>query len=178
MITVIIGATVLIAGTVAAVNYNSLVKGRNKCEEAFSTIDVYLKKRFDLIPNLVSTVKGYASHEAKTLEKVVAARNLGITGQMENEKKISSALKSIFALSENYPNLKADTNFMELQKQLKSIEEDIAQARKYYNGCVREYNNRVTMFPSNIVAGIFRFKKMPMLQMENSEERKNVTVTF
>ena len=117
-----------------ASTYNGLIRKRNTCEEAFSTMDVYLKKRFDLIPNLVSTVKGYAKHESETLEKVIAARNSGATQtveeRMQDENQITGALRQIFALSENYPDLKANQNFLDLQGQLKSIEADIANVHK------------------------------------------------
>ncbi len=161
-------------------SYNGLVQLKNKCEEAFSTMDVYLKKRFDLIPNLVNTVKGYAKHEAETLEKVIAARNSGasIAQKIEDENQITGALRQIFALSENYPELKANENFINLQNQLQAIENDIANARKYYNGSVRELNNKVMMFPSNIVAGMFHFEKMPMFEVSNEAERENVKVEF
>ena len=150
--------------------------------EAFSTMDVYLKKRFDLIPNLVSTVKGYAKHEAETLEKVIAARNAGgrtsIDEQVEDEAQISGALRQIFALSESYPELKANTNFQELQGQLSKIEEDIANARKYYNAVVKNFNTKCETIPSNIIAAICHFKKMPMFTVDDATERKNVKVEF
>lgn len=162
--------------------YNSLVGKRNSCDEAFSTMDVYLKKRFDLIPNLVSTVKGYAKHESETLEKVIAARNSGINAsadeKIEQENQISGALRSIFALSENYPDLKANTNFVDLQKQLQKIEEDIANSRKYYNAVVKNYNTKCQMIPSNIIAAIGKFTTRKMFEVDSSEERKNVKVEF
>lgn len=142
---------------------NSFVKIKNQVEEAFSTMDVYLKKRYDLIPNLVETVKGYASHESETFQKVTAARtaamNAGsIDEKIANENALSGTLKSLFAVAEAYPQLQANTNFLDLQNQLKMIEDDIANARKYYNANVREMNTKVEMFPSNIVAGMFNFK--------------------
>ena len=162
--------------------YNKLIGKRNTCEEAFSTMDVYLKKRFDLIPNLVSTVKGYAKHESETLEKVIAARNSGATQtteqRMEEENQITGALRQIFALSENYPDLKANQNFLDLQGQLKSIEADIANARKYYNGAVKVFNNACEKIPSNIVAGICHFERKPMFEVKEEAERENVKVEF
>ncbi len=162
--------------------YNKLIGKRNTCEEAFSTMDVYLKKRFDLIPNLVSTVKGYAKHESETLEKVIAARNSGATQtteqRMEEENQITGALRQIFALSENYPDLKANQNFLDLQGQLKSIEADIANARKYYNGAVKDFNNSCEKVPSNIVAGMFHFERKPMFEVKEEAERENVKVEF
>ena len=162
--------------------YNGLIRKRNTCEEAFSTMDVYLKKRFDLIPNLVSTVKGYAKHESETLEKVIAARNSGATQtveeRMEDENQITGALRQIFALSENYPDLKANQNFLDLQGQLKSIEADIANARKYYNGAVKAFNNACEQVPSNIVANMFHFERKPMFEVKEEAERENVKVEF
>ena len=165
-----------------ASTYNGLIRKRNTCEEAFSTMDVYLKKRFDLIPNLVSTVKGYAKHESETLEKVIAARNSGATQTVEermaDENQITGALRQIFALSENYPDLKANQNFLDLQGQLKSIEADIANARKYYNGAVKEFNNACEQVPSNIVANMFHFERKPMFEVKEEAERENVKVEF
>lgn len=162
--------------------YNGLIRRRTQCEEAFSTMDVYLKKRFDLIPNLVLTVKGYAKHESETLEKVIEARNSGATQtvdeRMESENQITGALRQIFALSENYPDLKANQNFLDLQGQLKKLEEDIANARKYYNGSVKEYNNKCLTVPSNIIANMFKFERKPMYEVEEAAERQNVKVEF
>ncbi|MDI3535761.1 MAG: LemA protein [Eubacteriaceae bacterium] len=162
---------------------NSFVKIKNQVEEAFSTMDVYLKKRYDLIPNLVETVKGYASHESETFQKVTAARtaamNAGsIDEKIANENALSGTLKSLFAVAEAYPQLQANTNFLDLQNQLKMIEDDIANARKYYNANVREMNTKVEMFPSNIVAGMFNFKKQPFFEVGNEAERENVQVKF
>ena len=165
-----------------ASTYNGLIRKRNTCEEAFSTMDVYLKKRFYLIPNLVSTVKGYAKHESETLEKVIAARNSGATQtveeRMQDENQITGALRQIFALSENYPDLKANQNFLDLQGQLKSIEADIANARKYYNGAVKAFNNACEQVPSNIVANMFHFERKPMFEVKEEAERENVKVEF
>ena len=163
--------------------YNKLVKERNFVEEAFSTIDAYLKKRYDLIPNLVETVKGYKNYEGSTLEAVVAARNRYMTAttpdeKIENENMITGALGKLFALTENYPDLKANENFMKLQNELVNIEGDILQARKYYNGSVRVYNTMCETFPSVIVANNFGFKKYPFFKVENEEERQNVKVHF
>lgn len=162
--------------------YNGLVSKRNTCDEAFSTMDVYLKQRFDLVPNLVATVKGYAKHESETLEKVIAARNSGIGGSIEDkmaqENQISGALRSIFALSESYPDLKANTNFVELQGQLTKLEEDIANSRKYYNAVVKVYNTKCQMIPSNIIASLCKFTQKKMFELDSAEERKNVKVEF
>ncbi len=162
--------------------YNSLVKLRNNVEEGFSTMDVYMKKRYDLIPNLVETVKGYAKHEKQTLTEVISARNLAMTATDPNQKAkaegaLNECLKSLFALTENYPELKANANFLDLQNQLKSVEMDIANARKYYNAVVKEYNNKIQVFPSNIIAKHFNFTRRDMFEIDE-EERKNVKVEF
>ena len=163
-------------------SYNSLVSTRNKCDEAFSTMDVYLKKRFDLIPNLVATVKGYAAHEAQTLEKVIQARNenpkLSVDELSESENQITVAMRKLFALSESYPELKANENFKQLQSQLKSVEDDIMNARKYYNAVVKLYNDKCQMIPTNIVAAIFNFKTKTLFTVEDNAERQNVKVEF
>lgn len=163
--------------------YNSFIKLKNSCEEAFSTMDVYMKKRFDLIPNLVETVKGYASHEKETLEKVMAARNgvqsaATVEEKMAQENVLTGTLKSLFAVAEAYPDLKANTNFLDLQNQLKSVEEDIANSRKYYNAVVKQFNTKCEMFPSNIIASTFHFERKPMFEVDSAEERKNVEVKF
>ena len=163
--------------------YNSFIKLKNSCEEAFSTMDVYMKKRFDLIPNLVETVKGYAAHEKETLEKVMAARNgvqsaATVEEKMAQENVLTGTLKSLFAVAEAYPDLKANTNFLDLQNQLQSVEEDIANSRKYYNAVVKQFNTKCEMFPSNIIASIFHFERKPMFEVESAEERKNVEVKF
>ena len=163
--------------------YNGFVKIKNRVDEAFATIDVYLKKRYDLIPNLVETVKGYAAHESCTLEKVVQARNMAQSAKSDQEKieadnMLSGTLKSLFAVAEGYPDLKANTNFIDLQNQLKAVEEDIANARKYYNAVVREFNTKREVFPSNIIAGMFGFKARPLYEVETAEERQNVKVQF
>ncbi|MDD5603069.1 MAG: LemA family protein [Eubacteriales bacterium] len=166
----------------AIITYNTFVSLRNKTEEAFSTMDVYLKKRYDLVPNLVDTVKGYAAHEQETFQKVTDARvramsSENIADRQASETALSQTLRSLFALAENYPMLKADTAFVQLQQQLQGVEEDIAQARKYYNAVVKTMNTKVEMFPSNIAASIMGFKKYPFFMVEN-EERANVRVNF
>ena len=164
-------------------SYNKLVGLRNDAREGFSTMDVYLKKRFDLIPNLVETVKGYASHESNTLEKVLQARNsiassTTIDEKLQNENMLTDTLRSLFALSESYPDLKANQNFIDLQEKIDSVEQDIANSRKYYNGTVKALNNAIEMFPSNIIAKIFKFEEMTMFEVSNEGERENVKVQF
>ena len=143
-------------------------------------MDVDLKKRFDLIPNLVETVKGYAKHEADTLSSVIAQRNMAKTSKdvMDSENKITNAIQGIFAVAEQYPDSKANTNFMDLQNQLKKVEEDIANSRKYYNALVREYNDVIMSVPTNIVASLFHFEKKTMFEVANASERENVQVKF
>lgn len=162
--------------------YNKFIKLRNKVEEAFATMDVYLKKRWDLIPNLVNTVKGYAKHESETLEKVIGLRAGSYDSMSDDEKieanqQISSGIAKIMAVAEAYPDLKANENFMDLSNQLKSTEDEIANSRKYYNAVVRIFNNAIMVIPANIVAGIFNFKPKKMFETA-AEERENVKVEF
>ena len=164
-------------------SYNKFIKMRNNVDEAFSTMDVYMKKRYDLIPNLVETVKGFAKHEEETLTKVMEARYAAMNSstveqRIDNENILQGALKSLFAVSENYPQLQANTNFMDLQNTLKNLENEIASSRKYYNGVVKMYNTYRESFPSNIIAGIFRFEKRALFEVDAPEERKNVKVSF
>lgn len=162
--------------------YNSLVKSRNTVEEAFATMDVYLKKRWDLIPNIVASVKGYAKHEAETLEKVVSLRsgyqNLSADEKIEANKELSKGIASINVVAEQYPDLKANENFLNLNNQLQKNEEDIANARRYYNAVVKKYNNKVEMFPSSIVASMFKFARKTMFVIENEAEKQAVKVEF
>ena len=180
--TIIIIAIVVLIVLWVIFTYNGFIRIRTQSEEGFSTMDVYLKKRFDLIPNLVATVKGYAKHEAETLENIISARNAGsrssIGEKIEDENQITGVLRQIFALSESYPELKANTNFQELQKQLADVEEDIANSRKYYNAVVKKFNTKCQTVPSNIIAKIFGFKPLPMFVVDSKEERENVKVEF
>jgi LemA protein len=179
---ILLGLVVVIA-LYAVGGYNSLVSLRNQVEEAFSTMDVYLTKRYDLIPNLVETVKGYAKHEKETLEAVISARNKAVNattmeGKIEAENAMSGVIGRLFALAESYPDLKANTNFLDLQNQLKSIEDDIANARKYFNGVTRQYNTKIEVFPMNLLAGIFGFTKKPLFVVADEQQRQNVKVSF
>ena len=156
--------------------YNSLIQLSNKVKEAFSTMDVYLKQRFDLLPNLVDTVKAYAKHEADTLEELTK-RRAGvlagdIDGQIEGEMRIGEALSPILVLVEKYPELKANENFLDLHKRIVKAEEEIAFARRYYNGSVRLYNDKCQMFPYNIIANIFGFRAKKMYEIQNVAERE------
>ena len=182
MVLGIIIAVIIVLALFVISNYNSLVQLRNKVRNQWSQIDVVLKTRADLIPNLVETVKGYANHESETLEAVIKARNTYVTAttpedQMKASGEISNALSKLFALSESYPDLKANTNFMDLQQKLTETEDKIRYARQFYNDAVNKYNNKVEMFPSNIIAGMFNFKKRQFFEA-SSEERQNVQVKF
>lgn len=179
---IIVAAAVVLIGWVISA-YNGFIRLRNMVEEAFSTMDVYLKKRYDLIPNLVETVKGYAQHEASTFEKVVQARSMAanattVEEKIQGENMLTGALKSLFALAEAYPELKANVNFLDLQTQLQKVEEDIANSRKYYNAVVKEYNTKLEIFPNSIIAGIFRFMRKPMFEVSEAAERERVDVKF
>lgn len=176
---------ILVIATIAWIisTYNAFIKLRNNVDEGFSTMDVYMKKRYDLIPNLVETVKGYAKHEESTLTKVIQARNMAMNSatteeKMKNDNILTETLKSLFAVSENYPELQANQNFMDLQNQLKTLEAEIANSRKYYNGVVKVYENKREMFPSNIIAKMFKFEEKPFYEVDSEEERKTVKVQF
>jgi LemA protein len=162
--------------------YNGLVKLRNRIDNAWAQIDVQLKRRYDLIPNLVETVKGYAAHEAGTLEKVIQARNMAMSAQgpkdqAQAENVLSGALKSIFALSEAYPDLKANQNFLNLQEELTGTEGKIAYARQFYNDTVYKYNTKIQSFPAVVIAGMLRFNTREYFEAEEGE-RENVHVSF
>lgn len=176
---IVIGVAVVLL-VLVLFTYNNLIQLRNKVKEAFSTMDVYLKKRYDLIPSLVDIVKGYAKHETDTLQEVtkmrVNAQKSDLNAAINNEMKIGDALQSLLVIVEKYPDLKANTNFLDLQERLSKMEEEIAFSRRYYNGCVREFNDRCQMFPFNLIAGVFGFKALPMYQVESEQERKVVDV--
>ena len=163
--------------------YNGLVQLRVRADSAWSDIDVQLKRRYDLIPNLVETVKGYAAHEKSTFENVTRARNVAMGAATPAERgaaeaQLTSALKSLFAVAENYPQLRASEQFTSLQASLNSIEEAIQNARRYYNAVVRDFNTKVAVFPSNIVAGIFNFTPRQFFELDTPAERQNVAVKF
>lgn len=165
--------------------YNGLVTLRVRAEEAWSDIDVQLKRRHDLIPNLIETVKGYAKHESELLERVTAARTQAIQSanaspaeQAKNENMLTGALKSVFALTESYPDLKANQNFLKLQEELASTEDKIQASRRFYNGNVRDLNTKIDTFPSNIIANMFGFQKKEFFEIEDKSERENVKVSF
>lgn len=181
LIVLIIIIAVLVIWLIAA--YNGFIRLRNMVEEAFATMDVYLKKRYDLIPNLVETVKGYATHESGTLEKVVKARNFAagavtMEDKIQGENMLTGTLRSLFAIAEAYPDLKANTNFLDLQSQLQRIEDEIANSRKYYNAIVKEFNIKIEIFPNSIIAGMFNFKRKALFEVNDEVEREAVKVKF
>lgn len=157
--------------------YNSLVVARQRVKEGWSDIDTQLKRRYDLIPNLVETVKGYAKHESQTLEKVIAARNVAMNTAGHGEEKakaenmLTDSLKSIFALSENYPDLKAGTNFLELQREITDTEDKIQASRRFYNTTVLALNTKIETFPSAIIANLFQFKKESFFELDEAERK-------
>ncbi len=174
---VVLGIIVLV-GIILAIwiwtQYNAFIRLRNNVDESYSTMDVYMKKRYDLIPNLVETVKGYAKHEEKTLEGVMQARyscmNAGSTQERAKyENMLSDTLKSLFAVTENYPQLQANQNFLDLQQTLKTLEEEISVSRKYYNGCVKTYNIKRESFPTNMIAKWFKFEKRELFEIAETE---------
>jgi LemA protein len=166
------------------VTFNRLISLNVRSKEALSDIDVQLKRRFDLIPNLVETVKGYMTHEKEVLENVTKARSavMSADGDPINragaENQLSATLKTLFAVAENYPDLKANANFLDLQRELADTENKIQASRRFYNGNVRELSIALNVFPSNLVAKIFGFKEMAFFEVENEEEKKNVKVEF
>jgi LemA protein len=164
--------------------YNRLVRARNDTKNAWSQIDVQLKRRYDLIPNLMETVKGYMKHERETLEAVTKARQQaidlsgGVADQARAENMLTQTLRSLFAVAESYPDLKANQNFLALQEELTSTENKISFARQYYNDAVLRYNNQTEMFPSNIIAGSFNFAKAEFFELEEPEQREAPKVSF
>ncbi|MDD2523341.1 MAG: LemA family protein [Endomicrobiia bacterium] len=178
---------IIIVGLYFLNTYNRFVVLRNRVKEAWSDIEVLLKRRYDLIPNLVEVVKGYAAHEKNTLEAVIQARNMAMAAnkssieeQSKSENILSGTLKSLFALSENYPDLKANENFLELQRELIDTENKIQASRRFYNTNVLAFNTKIELFPSNFIASIFKFEKQKFFELgENEQEAKNpVKVSF
>ncbi|QQR93711.1 LemA family protein [bacterium] len=177
-----LGVIILLFVFFAIATYNKLATARQLIKEAFAGIDTMLKKRFDMVPNLVETVKGYAKHESEVFEKIAQLRSGYMNAQTQDEKmevanQFSSTLKTLFAVAENYPELKANTNFQQLQTTLETMETEIANSRKYYNGTVRNYNTSLVTFPQNILAGMFGFREEKYFETPE-EERQNVSVKF
>ena len=164
--------------------YNGLIRLKNACEEAWSAIDTELRRRYDLIPNLVATVKGYAAHERETLEKVIQARNTAASNQgtpaeqAVDENMLTGALRQLFAVAEAYPDLKANQNFAALQRELTNTEDRIQRSRRFYNANVRDLNNKIELFPSNIIANMFGFQKREYFEIEEAAARQPVKVEF
>jgi LemA protein len=182
LIVVIVAVIIILLGAGIGI-YNSIVSLRNKVDNSWHQIDVHLRKRYDLIPNLVETVKGYAAHEKETLEKVINARKMGIdaktvTEQAKAENMITDTLKTLFAVSERYPNLKADQHFSRLMEQLNGIESNIAYARQFYNDMVMKFNTRIQTFPGNIFARMFGFAGKDYFEIEEPAARGPVKVEF
>lgn len=183
MSTIIILILAIVLAAYLISMYNKLVKLKTLMQEGWSGIDVQLKKRYDLIPNLINTVKGFATHEKEVFENVAAMRSAGLNAksvkeQEQAENQITQALGRLFAVAENYPDLKANTNFLALQNELSQIENDIQMSRRYYNGTVRENNILVDSFPSNIVANLFSFSHGEFFELDNEQERSVPQASF
>jgi len=183
MTTIIILAVVAVIAIWIISTYNGLITAKNKVKNAWSQIDVQLQRRFDLIPNLVETVKGYMKHEEGTLTKVTELRssymNAGsVKEKAELDSELSGTLKTLFAVAESYPDLKANQNFSELQEELTSTENKVSFSRQFYNDTVMMYNNKLLVFPSNILAGMFNFKEEDFFKVDSEEAKKNVKVDF
>lgn len=179
---IILAVLIIIAIIVIAI-YNKLTSAKLKVDNAWSQIDIQLQRRFDLIPNFVEVVKGYASHEAETFEKIAQLRTSWANAKTVSEKanidsELSTALKTIMAVSEGYPELKANQNFSELSEELRNTENKISFSRQFYNDTVTMYNEKVRLFPSNIIAGMFNFKEYDLFRAENDEARKNIKIDF
>ena len=175
-------AIIAVVAIYVIVQYNKLINARNDVKEAFSTMDVYLKKRWDLVPNLVEVVKQYAKHEEDTFTQITALRTGNYDEMLTNKKinineQLTEGISKVMAVAENYPELKASENFLNLSAELTKIEDEKANSRKYYNGTVRNLNNKIQMFPSNIIATIFKFEQANMFEA-NIEERNNVKVSL
>lgn len=185
-ITLILVIVLVVLALWVAGAYNSLISSRNRVKESWSDIDVQLKRRYDLIPNLVETVKGYASHEKEVLENVIKARNMAMSAEKggdikamaQAENMLSGTLKSLFALAENYPQLRAVESFTKLQDELTDTENKIQAARRFYNSNVMAYNTKIEQVPTNLIANAFGFKKEAFFELSNPEERENIKVQF
>ena len=182
IIYILLGLAVL-AGLGLLGFYNGTIRLRNGVQEAFATMDVFLKKRYDLIPNLVETVKAYATHEQEVLVALTEARARAVGARSEEDRfgqeaGLQAALRNLFAVAENYPDLRANENFLAMQRDLGAMEGEIAQSRKYYNAMVRQFNTRIQVFPGNVLAGMFGFTARPMFEVDAPEERANVAVRF
>lgn len=183
MVFLIILAVIIVIAIVLIALYNGLVQARLRVDNAWSQIDVQLQRRFDLIPNFIETVKGYMTHEKETFEKITELRsawydNASVAEKASLDNQLSTTLKSIMAISESYPDLKANQNFSELSEELRNTENKISFSRQFYNDTVTTYNTKLEVFPSNLIANMFNFKPRELFQTESSEARKNVKVDF
>ena len=183
MVFLIILAVIFVIAIIIIALYNGLVQARLRVDNAWSQIDVQLQRRFDLIPNFIETVKGYMTHEKETFEKITELRsswsdNASVAEKASLDNQLSTTLKSIMAISENYPDLKANQNFSELSEELRNTENKISFSRQFYNDTVTTYNTKLEVFPSNLIANMFNFKPRELFQTESSEARKNVKVDF
>lgn len=179
--TVLIGLIIVVTLVVIGF-YNSVVRLKIKVDEAWADIETFLKQRYDMIPNLVSTVKGYMKHEAETLEKVTQLRSMvqsagSMKERAEADNMLSNTLRSLFAVAENYPDLKANQNFLQLQTDLRTIEESLQKSRRFYNATVRDFNTKIQVFPGNLVAGVFNFTMREFFEVTD-QEKQNVKVSF
>lgn len=181
---IIVGVIAVLALAVMSM-YNGLIALKNRVDEATSDMDVQMKRRYDLIPNLIETVKGYAAHEQGTFEKVINARNSAmavpstdIEQKIQAENALSSTLKSIFALAESYPDLKANQNFLELQRELSDTEDKIMASRRFYNGNVRDFNTKLQVFPTNMINKMLGFSEYKFYELADAKERENISVKF
>lgn len=182
LLLIILGVVILIILWIIGV-YNGLIKLKNRTDEAWSDIDVQLKRRYDLIPNLVESVKGYAAHEKNLFEKVTLARSQAMQAQTPEakgkaENVLTDTIKSLFAVAENYPQLRASENFAKLQDELSDTENKIQAARRFYNGNVRDFNTKIQVFPNNLIAGMMKFIAREFFEIENEAEKENVKVAF
>ena len=178
----LLAGTILVLAVLVIGFYNSVVKLKIKVEEAWADIDTFLKQRYDMIPNLVSTVKGYMKHEQDTLTKVTELRNLvsgagSMAERAEADNQLTKTLKTVFAVAENYPELKANENFMQLQQELTELEDSLQKSRRYYNATVRDYNTKIQMFPGSLIAGIFNFAQKEFFEAAGAE-KENVKISF
>ncbi len=180
---VVVVGGLLIAGILAGI-YNGLVRAKNACDESWADIDTELKRRYDLIPNLIETVKGYAKHEREVLEQVIKARNVAaanhgsVASQAQDENALSGSLRQLFALAESYPDLKANQNFLQLQGELANTEDRLQRSRRFYNANVRDLDNRLQVFPSNVVAQMFSFQPREYFEVEEPAMREAPVVKF
>lgn len=179
---IILAVLALVAFLIIGV-YNGLIQLKNKVDEGWADIETQLKRRYDLIPNMVETVKGYAKHESGTFEAVTQARNMAMSAKTPEDKinaenALSGTLKTLFAVAENYPELRANQNFMELQATLKEVEDKLQLSRRYYNATVRDFNTKIEIFPNNLIAGAFHFIRRQFFEIENPQERENIKVSF